>query len=280
MHTGNSRFISMEHSIHPELLTKQVNVLVVGAGGTGSRVIEALVNLHRALIAKGHPGGLNVTAMDADIVSQSNIGRQAFYQPDVGTYKAITLVNRANMALNGTAVWKASTDLLDESTNLRDFQLVIGAVDNRLARYAIMQAMMKTSYKMAYWLDFGNKTSQGQAILGEIAADRRAMREINRLPHAGELFPDLVNPLVTNDDDGPSCSLAEALERQSLYINQAVTIQGMSILWNLFIKGVINNHGAFIDLDQSTVLPMRIDPTHWARFGFKPKAPRKKAQTA
>lgn len=270
----------MEHSIHPELLTKQVNVLVVGAGGTGSRVIEALVNLHRALIAKGHPGGLKVTVMDADTVSQSNIGRQAFYQADVGTYKAITLVNRANMALNGTAIWGALTNLFDERINLQDFQLVIGAVDNRLARYAIMQAMMKTSYKMAYWLDFGNKTSQGQAILGEISADRRAMREVNRLPHAGELFPDLVNPLVENDDDGPSCSLAEALERQSLYINQAVTIQGMSILWNLFTKGAVKNHGAFIDLDQSTVLPMRIDPAHWARFGFKPKAPRKKAQTA
>ena len=265
-----------QHSIHPGLLTSTVNVLVVGAGGTGSRVIEALLNLHRALIAKGHPGGLSVTVVDPDTVSQSNIGRQAFYPSDVGSFKSITLVNRVNMALNGTRRWYASTEFLQPGSALtRNTHIVIGAVDSRLARYAIKESIVAMRRDLTYWLDFGNKTSQGQAILGQICGSKKDMDSPGRLPHAGELFPDLVNPNVVDDDDGPSCSLAEALERQSLYINQAVTIQGMNILWNLFTKGVIANHGAFIDLDRNTVLPLRVDPAHWARFGIKQKKPRK-----
>jgi hypothetical protein len=34
------------HSIHPELLERQVRVLVVGCGGTGSAVVAGLPYLH------------------------------------------------------------------------------------------------------------------------------------------------------------------------------------------------------------------------------------------
>ena len=67
------------HVLDGKLMTRAVNVLLVGAGGTGSRMLEKLVALHRALIAKGHPAGLEVTVVDPDTVSSANIGRQAFY---------------------------------------------------------------------------------------------------------------------------------------------------------------------------------------------------------
>jgi len=43
------------HRIHPELLERQVRVLVVGCGGTGSAVIAGLPYLHQSLMAHGHP---------------------------------------------------------------------------------------------------------------------------------------------------------------------------------------------------------------------------------
>ena len=45
------------HRIHPELLERQVRMLVVGCGGTGSAVVAGLPYLRQSLIAHGHPCG-------------------------------------------------------------------------------------------------------------------------------------------------------------------------------------------------------------------------------
>ena len=87
----------MKHQLSGHLAQRQVNVALVGAGGTGSRMLENLLNLHRAMLALGHPGGLHVTLIDDDIVSAANVGRQAFYPCDVGSYKSLVLINRANL---------------------------------------------------------------------------------------------------------------------------------------------------------------------------------------
>src|ERR1035441_1552792 len=61
--------LAMEiHRIHPELLERQVRVLVVGCGGTGSAVVAGLPYLHQSLVAHGHPGGLHVTVIDGDVI--------------------------------------------------------------------------------------------------------------------------------------------------------------------------------------------------------------------
>ena len=57
---------------------------VIGAGGTGSQMLMGLAQLHTAMIALGHPGGLDVTVIDSDQVSEANVGRQMFYPSDVG----------------------------------------------------------------------------------------------------------------------------------------------------------------------------------------------------
>ena len=56
----------MKHYLHKDLVNKQIHVALVGAGGSGSRMLENLVCLHRAMIALGHPRGLNVTLIDDD----------------------------------------------------------------------------------------------------------------------------------------------------------------------------------------------------------------------
>lgn len=65
----------MQHTINPNLMTRPITVALVGAGGTGSQVVTALAQMHYALIKLGHPGGLNVTVIDDDRVSDANIGR-------------------------------------------------------------------------------------------------------------------------------------------------------------------------------------------------------------
>ena len=85
------------HSIHPELLRRRVKVLVIGCGGTGSAVAAGLPYLHQAMIANGHPEGLQVTLLDGDVISPINCVRQPFSRSEIGLFKAVVLVNRLNV---------------------------------------------------------------------------------------------------------------------------------------------------------------------------------------
>ncbi len=254
------------HRIPAKLLTQRVNILLVGAGGTGSRILERLVCLHRALIAKGHPGGLQVTVADPDRVSAANIGRQAFYQSDIGSYKADVLVNRANMALRGVR-WTSMPVKIDTRAGMDGVDMVIGAVDNRSARLGILRSLENCFSGSRYWLDTGNRADDGQVVLGQVPSRKRETDDKLRLPHAGELYPELIDPALEDPDDGPSCSLAEALEKQSLFINPTVADFAMAVLWNLFTQGKIDIHGAFINLRRMMVTPLKVDPAAWTRFG-------------
>ncbi|MBU4005801.1 MAG: PRTRC system ThiF family protein, partial [Gammaproteobacteria bacterium] len=135
------------HHLVPELLTREVRVTVIGAGGSGSQMLMGLAQLHTAMLALGHPGGLDVTVVDADQVSEANVGRQMFYPSDVGLSKASVLVNRINMAM-GTG-WKAQMRRLTAGESLRT-DLAIGCVDNRLARKAILESVGRAGG--GYWL--------------------------------------------------------------------------------------------------------------------------------
>lgn len=269
----------MKHFVKHELVSRRVAVLLVGAGGSGSRMLEALVNLHRALLAKGHPAGLHVLVVDPDTVSSANVGRQAFYPSDVGSYKSLTLVNRANMALGDTA-WQAGVHRIDTKTKgFGAFDIVIGAVDSRKARLAILRAMERAGHGTRYYLDMGNRASDGQVVLGQVVGRVGKHDSTDRLPHVGELFPDLIDSdLDKVEDDIPSCSLAEALEKQSLYVNQAMSLFASNLLWQLLTDGEIEHHGAFINLKAARVLPLEIDKDVWSRFGVTRDGTHRKVQ--
>lgn len=258
--------MQMKHTLHADLLTKPVKVLLVGAGGTGSQMMVKLVNLHKAMIALGHPHGLRVKVVDPDVVSHANIGRQNFYPGDVGSFKADVLVTRANMALENV-VWESNITKLDKRSSLYDFDIVIGAVDNRAARLGILRGLEDARSGVRYWLDMGNKKSDGQVILGEVSSRARVSEDKLRLPHVAELYPDMIDPAQETKDDTPSCSLAEALEKQSLFINPTIADFAGNILWQLFTKGSIESHGAFVNLEGMMVMPMKVDPDVWKRFG-------------
>ncbi len=61
----------MIHHIESRLLTRAVNVVLVGAGGTGSHVLRRLANMHLAMVELGHPAGLDVVVIDPDTVSKN-----------------------------------------------------------------------------------------------------------------------------------------------------------------------------------------------------------------
>jgi PRTRC genetic system ThiF family protein len=249
----------MHHLIHPNLVRHTVQVDLIGCGGNGSQMLTGLARLHVALRALGHPG-LQVMAWDPDAVSRSNIGRQLFSPADVGANKAEVLVNRINLfyGLDWTA----------QPARWRKHHvpgIVISCVDTVAARRQIAGSVEGIQH-IYYWMDLGNRAQDGQVVLGCPVWDKEHRDHYpERLPTVMELFPELATGRV-REDTAPSCSLAEALERQHLFINQAVVTSALQILWTLFRFGGIDWHGAFINLATGRTAPLPVDPETWARM--------------
>jgi len=265
----------MEHRLDLHLLNKQVEIVVVGAGGTGSQVIAGLAQLHYALVSLGHQYGLRVTLVDDDIVSEANIGRQMFYPSDIGHYKADVLINRVNLTMGLN--WESACQRIGSNSTMRA-DILIGCVDNRKARKHMLEALSRNG---GYWLDYGNRAHDGQIILGQVLPSwARKEEQKGRLPHVGDLFPELIDPALDAEDDAPSCSLAEALERQSLFVNRSVAVWGLNMLWELFRHGKLDYHGVFVNLKSGRASSLPVDEQAWARFGYPAKKPRKRAKQA
>ncbi|MCR8556477.1 PRTRC system ThiF family protein [Mucilaginibacter sp. BJC16-A38] len=257
------------HIIQKELLQpyNPVTVNLIGAGGTGGQVLTALARMNHALIALDHPG-LMVRVWDNDKVERANLGRQLFTTSELGQFKSVTLVNRINRFF-GTN-WKAEMERYDN--NLKDVDkgsatITISCVDTAKARFEIaevLKAFAKRYYgrnRVKYWLDFGNSRASGQVILSTLdkvqQPESKLYRPVEKLALVTDEFKDLLLQ-SEHDDDTPSCSLAEALTKQDLFINSALANCGASLLWQLFREGILFNRGFFLNLKDFKTQPLKV----------------------
>ena len=257
------------HQIHPGLLKHKVRVLVVGCGGNGSAIAAGLPYLHQALLAFGHPEGIQVTLLDPEVISATNCVRQPFSQSEIGLYKSVVLANRLNLFWG--LDWQGVPERLDPKRRLDGVDIVIGCVDTRKARAAIAKCAEDWS-EVDYWLDLGNNADSGQFVLGE-PLNRRNRRRRLRLRTVSELFPEVI--LGELDGDGlPTCSAAEALDRQEPFVNPTLVNHALALLARLFRYGRISYHGAFVNLScVGGVQALRVDPKCWDRLRKKPRSP-------
>ena len=249
------------HSIHPDLLRRRVRVLVVGCGATGSAVAAGLPYLHQALIAHGHSEGLHVTVMDGDLISPTNCVRQPFSCFECGHYKAVVLVNRLNLFWN--LGWEALPEHLSGKEPLDRVDVVIGCVDTRGSR-AVIRDRTSAWSTVAYVLDIGNTSDSGQFILGE-PLNQVNRRSRTRLRTVFELYPESVDSSL-DDDELPSCSAAESLERQEAFVNQVLAQHALALLARLFRYGNVSYHGGFINLREGCGGRLPVDPDLWRRI--------------
>lgn len=262
-----------KHITEATLLGRQVKIALVGCGGVGAHVLSGLARLHTAIVALGHPGGIEVTVFDPDTVSQANVGRQAYSPADIGINKAVLSVHRLNSfyGLN----WAAEP--IRFPTPRRKFipDIAVSCVDTKAARREIADYCKNAG--VSYWLDFGNDLVTGQVILGQpMHRWEEKKKRPMRLPTVTELFPEIMDKNAV-EDNTPSCSLQESLERQDLFIGQSCAAFGLDLLWKLFRHGGIDNHGMFINLQSGRVTPLPVDKETWSRF--IPKKQRKPRKT-
>jgi PRTRC genetic system ThiF family protein len=241
-----------EHCIAEALLEKNVRITVVGCGGTGSTIASGLPYLHQAMLAWGHPYGLEVTFVDGDRISRTNCVRQPFSESEIGLYKATVLATRINLFWG--LGWKGVPEFLDEGWR-EETDILIGCVDSRKSRRILTST--SAYWNCYYWLDLGNNADCGQFVLGQ-PENAKNKKSTLRFPTVAELYPEIINPKLDKKDKLPACSAVEALERQEPFINQALAYHSLAMLARLFRHGELTYHGGFVSLANGRMAPLTI----------------------
>ena len=250
--------------------TNPVTVNLIGAGGTGSQVLTALARMNHALTELNH-AGLFVRLWDDDVITEANLGRQLFAESELELYKSVALINRVNRFF-GTN-WKAETQKFEKDglgrlqSNMKS-EIYISCVDSVKSRFDIAEILNELEIdkgyyrnQCKYWMDFGNSQFTGQVLLSTIGNIKQPNSEkyktVENLPFITEEFGDLLK-VSELEDDTPSCSLAEALEKQDLFINSTLAQMGSSLFWNLFRNGLTENRGFFLNLKNFQSQPIKL----------------------
>ncbi|HAP94861.1 PRTRC system ThiF family protein [Epilithonimonas hominis] len=249
--------------------TNPISVNLIGAGGTGSQVLTALARMNHALTELNR-AGLSVRLWDDDVITEANLGRQLFAESELGLYKSVALINKVNRFF-GTN-WKAETvkferkglNQLPENARASIYVSCVDSVKSRFEIADILKSLdNRSTYsnRPRYWMDYGNNQYSGQVLISTIGDIRQPESEkyetVANLPFVTEEFGELLQ-LSELEDDTPSCSLAEALEKQDLFINSTLAQMGSSLLWNLFRNGTTENRGFFLNLKDFRTQPIKL----------------------
>jgi PRTRC genetic system ThiF family protein len=245
--------------------TNRITVNLAGLGGTGSHMLSCLIQIDQILKMLRKPN-LVVKAFDPDEVERHNIGRQLFTKGELGMNKAVAAITRTNRyyGTNWRAFPVKFPDGLDENI-WPGANIIITCVDNIASRFGIRKVFPNKKDNVEgrhitvtpmYWLDIGNDRYTGQVILGSFSPSRsRARNHVRMLPTFAEMFPEMEGK---KDNDAPSCSAIESLQKQDLFINKLLATLAGDLLWQLMFSGVITCQGYFVNLKTGKVNPILI----------------------
>jgi PRTRC genetic system ThiF family protein len=238
--------------------TQISTITIVGCGGTGTAVARSVARMvYDMREARLHTP--QVVLIDPDMVESTNIGRQLFTPADLGQPKAQVLMRRFNLALglNMTAICEA----VDAERHFERWgNLIVGCVDNHLAR----QELAKVSG--ALWIDAGNHASSGQSVIGNTGDRDLVLRhldgrdgKVGYLPHAGLLFPALLEPEVEPaSQPQQSCGELVAARAQELTINDWMAVVTAQYIYKLLHRQPITSFATFISSDGMSVRSLPI----------------------
>ncbi len=222
------------------------NIDVVGMGSYGSCLMPVLCKIHH-MARRANPhidsNGLNVTAYDPAKVSNTDIGRQSFYTPDVGTNKAEVMVRRCrdNM-LEHTARWTWSKNKWTGSPAHFVFVMLPTGKDREKIRHCLRDDQ--------YVIDVGYEGRFAHVMIGG--------------KEFGDLYGDNPSILQTTLPSGTS--------RDDPFLPITASAYAGSVMWELIKYGVIDPvdqypcRGYFINNKSNTIEPISgaDDLSQWA----------------
>lgn len=222
--------------------------VVVGCGGTGGFVADSLCRL-----LLDRPGD-QVLLMDFDVVEPHNIRRQNFFERDVGMFKSQALAERLSEAYRRPIGYTIAPFVANERM-FGNNTVILGCVDNHLARSGIASLFNRNSYQSPWWIDAGNSENSGQVLIGNAHQDRLTgvfspeLNQVARIPHPALQSPQLLIPekpafAVIEED----CAEAVMTGGQGPTINQMMATLTIEVLRRL-LDGTCTWMGLYVDLD-------------------------------
>ena len=115
-------------------LDRPVQIVIIGAGGTGGYVIP---HLYRIAYASEHP--CRIILADGDVVEDKNLIRQSFSPMDIGENKAAVMAERYSNVFGINIKINPNTDYDCDKTLLRTNM----SVDYQIPSYETMIKEMK-----------------------------------------------------------------------------------------------------------------------------------------
>ena len=220
-----------------------VQILMLGAGGTGGHIAP---HLYRLLHALDRP--VRVIIADGDLVEEKNLVRQNFIASDLGRNKAQVLAERYASAFGMEAqyipAFVESEERLTELVQLGRYHqagpysyqkfdglsILIGAVDNNRSRQLCHRLFQKSD--VLIYIDSGNGEYTGQVVCGI-----RCKGETYYKP-VGDIYPDVLE----DTDKFPtelSCAEASLSAPQSIVANIMAATAVVSYVYNILVLGSI-----------------------------------------
>ena len=135
----------------------KINVLIVGIGGVGGTALEALVR----------SGVKNITIIDKDVFSESNLNRQILSTRDsIGLYKVDVGINRCKSINPDVNITGLKINLDEKNVNeLEYFDYIIDACDDINAKLALMQYANKNNIKLISSMGTGKRLNPSNVII-------------------------------------------------------------------------------------------------------------------
>lgn len=236
---------------------------MVGIGGTGSLVVDGLCRLLNDI-------DIPLVIIDYDRVEPPNLLRQAFFKEDLGKFKSQVIAERCARQYGRRiyySIYPFDKELSLSSgkymiTPLAQNSLIIGCVDNPLARQSIAETLDKSFGN--WWLDTGNGYNFGQVLIGNTnsigmlaGAFHKNTQEAYFIPSPALQRPELL--AQTDKQKQPECAEAIRDDEQSPVINQA-----MSVLVLEFVRRMLYDNldwiGAYLDLQTGTLKTVPAEP--------------------
>lgn len=135
----------------------KINVLIVGIGGVGGTALEALVR----------SGVKNITIIDKDVFSESNLNRQILSTRDsIGLYKVDVGIDRCKSINPDVNIKGLKINLDEENINeLGNFDYVIDACDDINAKLALMEYSSRNNIKLISSMGTGKRLNPSNVII-------------------------------------------------------------------------------------------------------------------
>lgn len=135
----------------------KINVLIVGIGGVGGTALEALVR----------SGVKNITIIDKDVFSESNLNRQILSTRDsIGLYKVDVGINRCKSINPDVNITGLKINLDEKNVNeLEYFDYIIDACDDINAKLALMQYANKNNINLISSMGTGKRLNPSNVVI-------------------------------------------------------------------------------------------------------------------